>query len=49
MKQNIALAMVGVDHSALRTQVTVDTGNDTRSATVVERPFYDPKKTLAAS
>lgn len=49
LKQNIALAMVGVDHSALGTQVTVDTGNDTRSATVVERPFYDPKKTLAAS
>lgn len=49
LKQNIALAMVGVDHSALGTQVTVDTGNGTRSATVVERPFYDPKKTLAAS
>jgi aminomethyltransferase len=49
LKQNIALAMVGVDHGALGTQVTIDTGNGTRSATVVERPFYDPKKTLAAS
>lgn len=49
LKQNIALAMVGVDHCALGTQVTIDTGNGTRSATVVERPFYDPKKTLAAS
>lgn len=49
LKQNIALAMVGVNHSALGTQVTIDTGNGTRSATVVERPFYDPKKTLAAS
>lgn len=49
LKQNIALAMVGVDHSALGTQVTIDAGNGTRSATVVERPFYDPKKTLAAS
>lgn len=49
LKQNIALAMVGVDHSALGTQVTINTGNGTRSATVVERPFYDPKKTLAAS
>lgn len=49
LKQNIALAMVGMDHSALGTQVTVETGNGTRSAMVVERPFYDPKKTLAAS
>jgi glycine cleavage system aminomethyltransferase T len=49
LKQNIALAMVSVDHSALGTQVMIDTGNGTRSATVVERPFYDPKKMLAAS
>lgn len=49
LKLNIALAMVSVDHSTLGTQVTIDTGNGTRSATVVERPFHDPKKTLAAS
>jgi len=49
LKQNIALAMVGVDHSAIGTQVMIETGQDTRSATVVEFPFYDPKKTLAAS
>ena len=49
LKQNIALAMVGVDHSAIGTQVMIETGQGTRSATVVEFPFYDPKKTLAAS
>lgn len=49
LKQNIALAMVAVDHTALGTKVEVVTGDGTRSATVVERPFYDPKKTLAAS
>ena len=49
LKQNIALAMLAVDHTAIGTRVEVVTGHGTRSATVVERPFYDPKKTLAAS
>lgn len=49
LKQNIALAMVGVDHSAIGMQVMIETGQGTRSATAVEFPFYDPKKTLAAS
>jgi glycine cleavage system aminomethyltransferase T len=49
LKQNIALAMMAVDHTAIGTRVEVVTGHGTRSATVVERPFYDPKKTLAAS
>jgi len=38
-----------VDHSAIGTQLMVETGQGARSATVVEYPFYDPKKTLAAS
>ena len=41
--------MVAVDHTAVGTKVEVDTGDGPRSTTVVERPFYDPKKTLAAS
>jgi len=49
LEQNIALAMVGVDHSAIGTQVMIEMGQGTRSATVVKYPFYDPKKTLAAS
>ncbi|MBM3616837.1 MAG: glycine cleavage system protein T [Alphaproteobacteria bacterium] len=49
LKQNIALAMVGVEHTTIGTQVMVETDQDARSATVVEYPFYDPKKTLAAS
>jgi aminomethyltransferase len=49
LKQNIALAMLAVDHTAIGTRVEVVTGHGTLSATVVERPFYDPKKTLAAS
>jgi len=49
LKQNIALAMVAADHAVIGARVEVDTGHGTLAATVVERPFYDPKKTLAAS
>jgi aminomethyltransferase len=49
LKQNIALAMVAVEHTALATKLGVVTGEHTLAATVVETPFYDPKKTLAAS
>lgn len=49
LQQNIALAMVAVDHSQLGTKVDVLTDLGRRAAKVVERPFYDPKKTLAAA
>lgn len=46
LKQNIALAMVAVDHAALGTVVQLVTDRGRLTATVVERTFYDPKKTL---
>jgi glycine cleavage system aminomethyltransferase T len=49
LKQNIALAMVSVGHAARGTKVEVTTATGLRQATVVDRPFYDPKKTLASS
>jgi glycine cleavage system aminomethyltransferase T len=49
LKQNIALAMVEVDHTEIGTTVEVATSEGMLTATVVERPFYDPKKTLAAA
>lgn len=49
LQQNIALAMVALDHSQLGTKVDVLTDLGRRAAKVVERPFYDPKKTLAAA
>ena len=53
--QNIALAMVAAEHANLgavvdvvnRSGVVNDAG--TERATIVERPFYDPKKSLAAA
>lgn len=49
LEKNIALAMVGADHSAVGTAVSVETSAGPRTATVVEKPFYDPKKSLATS
>ncbi len=48
LDQNIALAMVGADHAADGTQLKVEMMGATRSATVVPKPFFDPKKAIAA-
>jgi len=49
LKQNIALAMLAVDHTMIGTVVEVATADGPVRATIVERPFYDPKKRLAAA
>lgn len=48
LKKNIALAMVAVECSDIGTSLTVDTLQGDVAATVVEKPFYDPNKKLAA-
>ncbi|MFC6670017.1 glycine cleavage T C-terminal barrel domain-containing protein [Marinobacterium aestuariivivens] len=49
LEKNIALAMVGADFADLGATFEVDLPNGTRTATVVERPFFDPNKKIAAS
>ena len=49
LEQNIALAMVGVNHAATGTPLVVNTASGTRAATVVEKPFFDPKKRITAA
>ena len=55
LKQNIALAMVAAEHANVGAEVDVvnRTGlvNEagTERATIVERPFYDPQKKIAAA
>ena len=49
LKQNIALAMVAADAAVLGAEVEVVTMSGPTRATVVERPFYDPKKQIAAA
>lgn len=48
LELNIALAMVSSDHAGVGTELTVETNLGPMPATVVEKPFYDPKKSLAA-
>ena len=49
LEQNIALAMVDDDYSALGTQLEADLSSEVRDVTVVEKPFFDPKKAITAS
>jgi glycine cleavage system aminomethyltransferase T len=49
LENNIALAMIASEYAGLGTQLTVLTKAGARSANVVERPFYDPNKKIAAS
>ena len=48
LQKNIALAMVSVDRTALGTELRVLAGAEHRTALVVERPFFDPKKKITA-
>ena len=47
LKKNIALAMVSIDESELGTELNVEILSKKVRATVVEKPFYDPKKKIA--
>jgi|TARA_B110001452_G_scaffold265326_1_gene269778 glycine cleavage system aminomethyltransferase T len=47
LKKNIALAMVSIDKSELGTELNVEILSKKVRATVVEKPFYDPKKKIA--
>jgi len=49
LKQNIALAMVSINSSEIGTVLEVKMNDKIIKATVVEKPFYDPKKKLASS
>lgn len=49
LEQNIALAMVSVECAQIGTVLEVQTKTGPVSATVVEKPFYDPKKKITAS
>ena len=48
LKKNIALAMVESAHSALGTTCDIQLPGETRSGTIVPKPFYDPKKQITA-
>ena len=49
LKKNIALAMIEINHSNLGNKFKVLTNNGEVDCTIVEKPFYDPKKKIASS
>ena len=49
LKKNIALAMISIDQTKLGNGLDVEINNQLIKASVVEKPFYDPKKKLANS
>ena len=48
LEKNIALALVGAEHADIGTEAVMDMAGEQRGCQVVSKPFYDPKKTLAA-
>ncbi len=48
LQQNIALAMISIDHADVGTACEVHIAGEARTATVVPKPFYDPKKRITA-
>ena len=49
LKKNIALAMVEIQQSQIRNRFDVISNEGKFDCTVVEKPFYDPKKKIASS
>ena len=49
LKKNIGLAMIAIEHSEIGGKFKVDTNDNKISCTVVEKPFYDPKKKIAST
>ena len=49
LKKNIALAMVDVEVSKLGQSLDILIDKDIRQSVVVEKPFFDPKKSLTSS
>ncbi|MEK9674173.1 MAG: glycine cleavage T C-terminal barrel domain-containing protein [Candidatus Pelagibacter ubique] len=49
LKKNIALAIIEINHTELGNQLDIETHEGKYSATIVEKPFYDPKKKIASS
>ena len=49
LKKNIALAMIDVNYVELDNKLKVLDGTKEISCSVVEKPFFDPKKKIASS
>ncbi|MEC8310935.1 MAG: glycine cleavage T C-terminal barrel domain-containing protein [Pseudomonadota bacterium] len=48
LEKNIALALMDVAEAGLGTQAVIEKADDRRGCFVVPKPFYDPRKSIAA-
>ena len=48
LEKNIALALMNVHEADIGTKAIIEKAGDPRHCTVVPKPFYDPKKSIAA-
>ena len=48
LEKNIALALMAVEHAGVGTDAVIDASGEMRTCRVVPKPFFDPKKALAA-
>ena len=48
LKHNIALAMVSIDYAKISVRCDIQTAAGVVQATVVEKPFFDPKKKITS-
>ncbi len=49
LKKNIALAMIEINHSDIGNKLEVVADKEKFYCTIVEKPFYDPKKKIAST
>src|SRR5690606_15220773 len=49
LEQNIALAMISVEYSAIGSEVEVMMPQGPAHATIVDKPFFEPRKSIAAA
>ena len=49
LKKNIALAMISIEHSKIGDKFRIKIDENEFNCTVVEKPFYDPKKKITTS
>jgi len=49
LRQNIALAMIEIEHSQVGSELIVQMSAGQAPATVVEKPFFDPNKKIASA
>ncbi|MDC3028456.1 glycine cleavage system protein T [Candidatus Pelagibacter sp.] len=49
LKKNIALAMVEINNSEIGNNLKIIFDNKEINSTIIEKPFYDPKKKIASS